>query len=344
MKKNVIALLIAFLPFSFNLFAQKQSPSAVLGDWEAINNSITQQLNNTFENTDNYRGLRKDDFEDWGSECKSKVGQFRAMLRKPGKKYNYDVETWKELNDKVYEAIKTGEFPGLNNSEKIEEWKSKCDLFYNAFNDLKKGSVTSPKGNNSNRNSDDPRSVIEGSNPSPNWAFPNSTNRMKKLQSENQKIKTSAEKAFDVCLFLPLAVIYDKDYVECGLAAAEGLYNAGAITKPDMKADWKAFSPLLKSYGTYNNEIIRILKGHENKLKRKKWHITEQLLSEFRDDVYESKYGKFYNDENVSIIYLDKVLNEYFDILEEKVETQEPISDRFYNNFIHVKLDPNYQR
>lgn len=328
------------LSIAFNIFAHKQSPSAILGDWESINNSITQQINSTFESTDNFRGLKKNDFDDWVSECKKLTGQFNTMLRSPNKKYSYDIEKWKDLNDQVHNAIKSGKFPGLNDSEKINLWKSKCDLFYDTFKDLKKGNTTTKNDNSDNK--DDARSIIEDSKPSSNWAYPSSTNRMKKLQTENQKIKTSAEKAFDVCLLLPLAIMYDEDYVDCGYEAAKGLYEAGAITDPNMKADWIAFSPLLLSYGTYNNEVIRFLESHKKEIERNNGYVTELLLRKCKQNVYTLKYGKFYNDENVSIIYLDNVLNEYFDFLESKVKSQEPISERFYYMFISTKLDSNY--
>lgn len=152
------------------------------------------------------------------------------------------------------------------------------------------------------------------------------------------------QRAFEVCVFFPLAVKCNKDYVSYAhLAAKEMIESGKGNIVPAMINDWKNYEPLLLNYGKYNDAFIKYIEECKKKILAKpdKKITTEEVRfyqrgMEFNVNM-QYYYIKYYNKE-VSITYLDNVINEFFEVLTKYATHGEVLNDIFFNNFISIYL------
>lgn len=110
----------------------------------------------------------------------------------------------------------------------------------------------------------------------------------------------------------------------------------------ELIVQWNKFSPLLKRYGEYNHDVIRYIKSVQKKVNTQKGKITAADVKYYKDSIkYVTKYSECYNQE-VSIKYLDNVLDEFFGMLEGYAEEGREIPERVFTNFILNNLDSEY--
>lgn len=153
----------------------------------------------------------------------------------------------------------------------------------------------------------------------------------------------SLNDAFRVCVYFPLAVKYNKDYVDYAYNAAVEMVIGQNNLPKELIVQWNKFSPLLKCYGEYNHDVIRYIKSVQKKVKTQKGKITADDVEHYKGStVFDMpKYSRYYNKE-VSIKYLDNVLNDFFGLLEGYAEVGREIPDRVFTNFILNNLDSEY--
>ena len=154
----------------------------------------------------------------------------------------------------------------------------------------------------------------------------------------------SLNDAFRVCVFFPLAVKYNKEYVDYAYNAAEKMVIGQNGLPKELIVQWNKFSPLLKGYGYYNHDVIRYIKSVQREVKTHQNKITANDVEYYKVSIkyVMPEYSVYYYNQEVSIKYLDNVLNEFFGLLEGYAEEGREIPERVFTNFILNNLDSEY--
>ena len=164
------------------------------------------------------------------------------------------------------------------------------------------------------------------------------------FKTDKTDFGTGLQKAFEVCVFFPLAVKCNKDYVAYArLAASEIISSDKGSIAPAMKADWKKYEPLLVNYGKYNDALIDYVNKQKVALSNKK--ITAKGVEfykneiEFKDDypILKEYFTKYYK-KDVNIPYLDKAIDEFFNILNSYAKSGKELNEKVFDNFTNIHL------
>ena len=241
-----------------------------------------------------------------------------------------EINGFIELSDDVkknYNEMRKGK--KINNT-KIVEWKDLCDNFAKEYNRI--------KSNRNQRLASAPSSVSNRGRGASEENYEKLYNQ--DLRDENKDLKEGATKAFEVCLFYPLAVKYNKEYVDYAYEAAEQLINSNISTEaPAMKSDWNTYSPLLKNYGKYNDDVIKFIEFCERYIQKSNGIVLKKNIEYIKRDLG-TKLGDYYDyyNKEVSIKYLDDVIDEFFDMLNKSAASKRELSNNAFNNFIRIYL------
>ena len=260
---------------------------------------------------------------------------------------DFDINKWYELSCEFKDAIKNNIKDIDKNSD--EAWEKNCDSLKNYYSKLTE-SYKNAKFNyaekliNENNNQKNKISQLEAQNDT-------LTKKLKGVESELNKFKTDKtnfgnglQKAFEVCVFFPLAVKYNKEYVDYAHLAAKEMIESdkGNIVKA-MRDDWIKYEPLLLNYGKYNDAFIKYIEECKKEILAKSdKKITAEEVSRYQRGMefnvnMKDYYINYYNKE-VSISYLDKAINQFFKELTEYTTNGKVLNDKFFNNFIYIHL------
>ena len=317
MKKLLLILFISLFFNGINSYAQDKCNQWY--DYQKI--YILSNLKNTLSEykTKSLLGITETDIEAL-STLSNKVKENYEKMQSGEKVNDNKITDWKYITDKIYNnALKDGKWPGTKKITKdtATKWYDHCNSFYNAYTSSKKKSNRTPSQNAASKQ---------------NYEKLNSAN----LRTKNQNLKSAATQAFEVCLFYPLAVKYNKEYVDFAYKAAKQLIDAEIHTEtPQMKTDWEKYSPLLKDYGLYNTNVISYINWCKSEITKYKGNISTNDITYFKDKL------KFYYDlykTNVTITYLDNVIDEFYSMLEKNVSKNENIGPNAIDNFIRIYL------
>lgn len=264
---------------------------------------------------------------------------------------DFDINKWDSLSCNFKDVIKSNIKEELG-EDNDKTWEKKCsalkDYYSKLTTDYKEAKYFyAEKLINENNDQKNKISQLEAQNDT-------LTKKLKGVESELNKFKTDKtnfgnglQKAFEVCVFFPLAVKCNKDYVSYAhLAAKEMIESGKGNIVPAMINDWKKFEPLLLNYGKYNDAFIKYVEKQKTTLLAKpdKKITTEEV--EFNKSaikltndypILKEYFTKYYNTD-VSISYLDNVINQFFKELTEFATNGKVLNDKFFNNFIYIHL------
>ena len=303
---------------------KKQDPCNLWYDYQE--KQILSKLRNTLSEyeTETLLGITKTDINAL-STLSNKVKENYEKMQRGEKVNDNNITIWKQKSDEIYNKI-------YNNALKYKKWTKTYNItketamlwnnhytsFYNAYTNLSK--KKSPQTSSHNGASEQNYERLSSSN----------------LLTENKKLKSAATQAFEVCLFYPLAVKYNKEYVDYAYDAAKKLIDAEIHTETlAMKNDWYKYSPLLKNYGLYNTNVINYINWCKSVITKYKGNISTNDITYFKDKL------KFYYDlykTNVTITYLDNVIDEFYSMLEKNVSKNKNIEPNAIDNFIRIYL------
>lgn len=288
-------------------------------------------------------------YKDLCSKLKSSIVQLKTAsdFNTP---IDFDINKWDSLSCKFKDVIKNDIKDLEKNSDK--KWEEYCNNLKNYYSNLTE-SYKNAKFNyaekliNENNDQKTKISQLKAQNDS-------LTKKLKGVESELNKFKTDKtnfgnglQRAFEVCVFFPLAVKCNKDYVSYAhLAAKEMIFSDKGNIVPEMWTDWRKYEPLLLNYGKYNDAFIKYIEEQKTTLLAKpdKKITTEEV--EFNKSVIEltndypilkEYFTKYYNTD-VSISYLDNVINQFFKELTKYTTNGKVLNDKFFNNFISIHL------
>lgn len=333
MKKLLSFLIITILFNGISISAQgyRQDPCDAWYSYQTDN--ISDILINAFDEigTDKIRQITIDEINGF-IELSDDVKKNYNEMRK-GKKINdTKIVEWKDYVERINKAIKNGDWPSYDKitKETAKEWKHLCDNFAKEYNRI--------KSNRNQRLASAPSSVSNRGRGASEENYEKLYNQ--DLRDENKDLKEGATKAFEVCLFYPLAVKYNKEYVDYAYEAAEQLINSNISTEaPAMKSDWNTYSPLLKNYGKYNDDVIKFIEFCERYIQKSNGIVLKKNIEYIKRNLG-TKLGDYYDyyNKEVSIKYLDDVIDEFFDMLNKSAASKRELSDNAFNNFIRIYL------
>lgn len=322
--------------------------------WKPLNNDVISKFDKAFGIMNKVGNLTKDDYLAWKEACETIEANYNTMQNYTGDTNPFfDMpKAWK-LNSTILKEIKDGaiEF----DAPKITEWENAYKAFGDQYEKLRKKSVE--KFKEKHDGAEMLEEIIHDTIYVEKKVYLTDyldaelqaeINRIKdentRLKNENDAIKKqskSYEDAFYACIMVPLNVKYNKEVVDLSYNAAKALYESGVVTDESYISGWEAYSPLLKNYEIYNNEVIAYLEKQIVRLDRYNWDLSVTDVNMMKKDISIdiTGYGKFYGTE-VSIIYLDYVIDSYFDILMQAANGQRKISKSWLEFFIKNELKP----
>lgn len=324
MKKLLLILFISLFFNGINSYAQDKCN--IWYDYQE--KQILSKLRNTLSEykTESLLGITITDIEAL-STLSNKVKENYEKMQRGEKVNDNNITIWKQKSDEIYNkiynnALKDKKWTKTYNitKETAMLWNNRYTSFYNAYTNPSSSKKKSHQTSSHNGASEQNYERLSSNG----------------LQSENQKLKSAATQAFEVCLFYPLAVKYNKEYVDFAYKAAKQLIDAEIHTEtPQMKTDWKKYSPLLKNYELYNTNVINYINWCKSEITKYKGNISTNDITYFKDKL------KFYYDlykTNVTITYLDNVIDEFYSMLEKNVSKNENIGPNAIDNFIRIYL------
>lgn len=353
----------------------EQKASRQLREWKNINTKNTKKFSDVFVDTEEdseFNGLTHKKFKEWQSLCADLESDINKMIKHDKSNLKLDLNKWKSEKKNIHKALQN-----THKESAIRAWEYSYNSITQTYNELLSADNNEVASEDVAKQQEPIETTANQNKTEDNYWFERMDsleNINKKLSVENDSLKSELRKnrpnlnyAFDVCVFMPLAIRYDSTYVNAGFKAAEDMVQTGAITDVDLIHDWNNYKILLENYGSYNAEIIKFIETKNNEfshlfesevndapenalgehLKKRNAPNDEEftknhvdlITSEFK---MKTQYGKFYNNEDCSIIYLDNVLNEYFDFLDAIADGYKPKPNSF-TNFIKKYLDPDYQ-
>ena len=328
MKKTLFILIISIFYCSYNASADVPKPVDPYDTWTKHNGSILKSIEEGFNFAEqkNVKGISKNDFDNWKRSCNIVKQNYENMNNNNqiSKTTDKDIREWNNLNDKIYTSIKNGKWINIS-IEDAENWRNSCNKFQDTYNS---------KYNKIKRN-----------NPSPLASDkPNSYKIINQQPIDYKPLINASNEAFKLCIFMPLAVKYDKGSTTEAHKIASDLIKTGHMTHENVKT-WGLYQNLLLYYGKYNNEVITFIEKVKTNISQNKDKPLNIVYYKniFKQENY--KYSQYYyrsNKEAASIKYLDDVLNEFFALLDDYVKRNENPSEKFFRNFIINNLDSNY--
>lgn len=341
MKKFLSFISLFFLGISINCYAQN-TYEKVYDTWHSLYEDIKEDLYSEFESfgTNTLFGLNKSDVDKWEKASKKIDENYKKLLK--GEKVNDNtLEEWKQYNHNIYNAIRRGGSKWSNlDLSKAEQWNQSCNNLSTSYDNLKsKKNKKSNQGNNTGNNNNSYRRAPQASEEEYRNHISRENNE---LSTENSEILNASAKAFEVCLFYPLAVKYNKTYCRLAYEAAKALIDLNiASIDSRMQSDWDKISPLLQKYGEYNEDVINYLNYCKSEIMSNRGKVTYSDIDHYKK-MMRSKMNKYYyiyiDDETIP--YLNNVLDDFFEILQEFANNDDAIKENFFNNFINVNLEP----
>lgn len=363
----------------------EESAKDVLKEWKRINESLTKKTRKLFNDGGeamSLNGVTFKQFNDWETLCSNIETDINEMIKTQGATdLKLNLKKWKSEKNTILKVLKS---TNVDKSDAdFQAWRNKYDAMTNAYNGLLLYYSDRAKDDNSENDSNtdavpvdakqtnnvvysDPWAAEKDELKKQNDILKATNDSLRNALTEVTRKRAKFDKAFDVCVLLPLAIKYDADYVSAGYEAAEEMINSNSISNPDMITDWEQYKGLMTNYGLYNNEVIKFIEEITNKyfstddanegrksvgkLRNNDSSDNVNVKISIDDISYlkdkfkrEYEYGKFYNNENYSIIHLDNVLNEYFEILIQVASDNDSgITKKTFVKFIKINLDSNY--
>lgn len=344
MKKFLSFISLFFLSISINCYALE------LSDWKEFQDeNIIPHLSHYFDKLrcTEMLNLKKEEYNIWQQYNTSVISNYNRLLNNDKIDENV-LQGWWQYNEKIYNAIKDEKWPGIS-KKNAKDWYEKCKSFKKAYeglnsrnkrNDKSKNNQTqSNQGNNTGNNNNSYRRAPQASEEEYRNHISRENNE---LSTENSEILNASAKAFEVCLFYPLAVKYNKTYCRLAYEAAKALIDLNiASIDSRMQSDWDKISPLLQKYGEYNEDVINYLNYCKSEIMSNRGKVTYSDIDHYKK-MMRSKMNKYYyiyiDDETIP--YLNNVLDDFFEILQEFANNDDAIKENFFNNFINVNLEP----
>ena len=335
------------------------SECQLIKDWEKSNSIFTQYQ----EYIKFSKKFKAEEVQDYRTSCEDLKTTIDAINNKTASTpVKFDIKKWWETTKELKKDFKNANIK----QEDIDKWYSICESIYDKYNKVVKEynkTENIPAVNNEATAATETPSTPKEDVYTTIYQLQDSIyilkgelNSLTKDYNElkgkealyNEAIRkdstysASLNDAFRVCVFFPLAVKYNKLYVDYAYNAAEKMVKGQNGLPKELIVQWNKFSPLLNGYGDYNQDVINYIKSVQKKVKTKQNKITATDVEFYkgRIDYDMPKYSIYYN-KDVSIKYLDNVLNEFFSLLE-GYEGRE-IPDRVFTNFILNNLDSEYE-
>ena len=302
--------------------------------------------------------MTEDDFNNYKNLCSKLDSSITLMKNKNdfNSTIDFDINEWNNLSLKFKEAINSNLKDLLkkdNNSwEEAKTWEKICNalkIYYSKlateYIEAKYYYAESLVAENNNQKKI--ISKLEGDIKVLKQDLNTTKAELNKFKTDNTNFGNNLQKAFEVCVFLPLAVKYNKDYVDYAYLAANEIIcspQKGNID-PRMRPDWYNYSPLLKNYGKYNSALENFINNIKNDKmlvdKKISKEEVEQIIgrmkfNETNPDLVEYMIKYYQND--VSITYLDYVIEEFLKVLNDYAATGKEITDKLFTNFINIHL------
>lgn len=318
------------------------STSVIYQNWDDLANKYFKKYDDFIKTPDKKLRFAKDEYDSYKTLCKELNAAIESMENKSYyTTINFNIDKWLEASDTFKDVIKKD----LDGGKDEKTWEANCKKLYDAYLKLADRFDTEKFYF--------AQSLINKNKELQNTINTKDTeiNRLKIIEQEYTTLKNQKDEfgknlngAFDVCTFFPLAVKYNKKYVDYAYNGAAAMVSAKAISNdPKIINNWNKFSPLLKNYGIYNEDVIKYILDIKEMVMSKGGKIEPTDIETFKGllDYNMPKYSKYYNKE-VSIIYLDKVLNEFFSLLDGYVSNDRGLKESIFNNFILNNLDSGY--
>lgn len=293
--------------------------------------------------------MPKEDFEKYKKSCQELETAIAIITKWDFKTpINFNIDEWCEYSENFKEVLKS-DLKKIVGKGSDDVWVEK----YNALIDVYDKMIEAYD----NEKFEYAISLIDENNAQKETIaqLKNDINALKaKLNSTSAELNTfktdktdfgtGLQKAFEVCVFFPLAVKCNKDYVEYAhLAASEIISSDKGSIAPAMKADWKKYEPLLVNYGKYNDAFIDYVNKQKFALSNKT--ITAEEVEfykkniEFSDNypILKEYFTKYYK-KGVNIPYLDKAIDEFFYILNSFAKSGKELNEKVFDNFTNIHL------
>lgn len=319
------------------------STSVIYQNWDDLANKYFKKYDDFIKTPDKKLRFAKDEYDSYKTLCKELNAAIESMENKSYyTTINFNIDKWLEASDTFKDVIKKD----LDGGKDEKTWEANCKKLYDAYLKLADRFDTEKfyfAQSLINKN-EELQNTINTKDAE--------INRLKIIEQEYTTLKNQKDEfgknlngAFEVCTFFPLAVKYNKTYVDLAYNGAAAMVSAKAISNdPKIINNWNKFSPLLKNYGIYNEDVIKYILDIKEMVMSKGGKIEPTDIETFKGllDYKMPKYSKYYNNKEVSIKYLDDVLNEFFSLLEGYVSNDRGLKESIFNNFILNNLDSEY--
>ena len=315
------------------------STSVIYQNWSDLANKYLKKYDDFIKTPNKKLRFAKDEYDSYKTLCKELNAAIESMENKSYfTTINFNIDKWLEASDTFKDVIKKD----LDGGKDEKTWEANCKKLYDAYLKLADRFDTEKfyfAQSLINKNAELQNTINTKDA---------EINRLKIIEQEYKTLKSQKDEfgknlngAFEVCTFYPLAVKYNKAYVDLAYNGAAAMVSAKAISNdPKIINNWNKFSPLLKNYGIYNEDVIKYILNIKEMVMSKGGKIEPTDIYTFKEllDFNMPKYSKYYNHKEVSIKYLDDVIDEFFDMLNKSAASKRELSNNAFNNFIRIYL------
>lgn len=330
---------------------QTKSNETIIKEWENLYDKYTPKYDSIL-NADEKAGKKmpKEDFEKYKKSCQELKTAIEIMNQKDFKTpINFNFDEWCKYSENFKDVLKS-DLKKIVEKGSDDVWVEKYNALIDVYNKMIEAY--------DNEKFDYAISLIDENNAQKETiaqlkndiyalkAKLNSTSaELNTFKTDKTNFGTGLQKAFEVCVFFPLAVKCDKDYVAYArLAASEIISSDKGSIDPAMKADWNKYEPLLVNYGKYNDALIKYIEECKNEILAKPdKKITEDEVKYFKDGIAHSspemkEYILKYQNKGVNIPYLDNAIDEFFNILSSFAKSGKELNKKVFDNFTNIHL------
>lgn len=329
---------------------QTKSNETIIKEWENLYDKYTPKYDSIL-NADEKAGKKmpKEDFEKYKKSCQELKTAIEIMNQKDFKTpINFNFDEWCKYSENFKDVLKS-DLKKIVEKGSDDVWVEKYNALIDVYNKMIEAY--------DNEKFDYAISLIDENNAQKETiaqlkndiyalkAKLNSTSaELNTFKTDKTDFGTGLQKAFEVCVFFPLAVKCNKDYVAYArLAASEIISSDKGSIAPAMKDDWKKYEPLLVNYGKYNDALIDYVNKQKVALTGKT--INADGVDYYKKDIeFSDKYPilkeyftKYYK-KDVNIPYLDKAIDEFFNILNSFAKSGKELNEKVFDNFTNIHL------
>lgn len=329
---------------------QTKSNETIIKEWENLYDKYTPKYDSILIVEEKAgKKMPKEDFEKYKKSCQELKTAIEIMNQKDFKTpINFNFDEWCKYSENFKEVLKS-DLKKIVEKGSDDVWVEKYNALIDVYdkmieaydNEKFEYAISLIDENNAQKET---IAQLKNDIYALNAKLKSTSAELNTFKTDKTNFGTGLQKAFEVCVFFPLAVKCNKDYVAYArLAASEIISSEKGSIDPAMEADWKKYEPLLANYGKYNDALIDYFNKQKVALTGKtiKADGVEYYKKEieYSDNypILKEYFTKYYK-KDVNIPYLDNAIDEFFNILSSFAKEGKELNERAFKNFFNIHL------